>query len=555
VAAAVLGQGCSFELLAQVAELGEHEALPALDEALRGSLLRETGGTYLFAHDKIRDVVYTDAGEARRRVFHRRALESLQADDWSAAELAHHALVAGLDRPAFELSVAAGDEAMRLLAARDAVEHYARAREIAQRRGWTEHLANLHLRVGKAFASVAQWVEARGELEVALEGIGADQPDLRGEVLVDLLEVCWWSMDLPTLRRRAAELRVLGENLGRADLQTAALSWQAPTVAADGDLCGSIALSELALARSQELGFPPPAMTHAYFSLPYYWLGRIDEAVERSREGLHAARDANHTSATLHALPHLGLSLAASGRYDEAAVVFDEARRLGREYGIGTMLARAIAMPAGYHLDLFDFAVNEALAEEARELARSLNFPPPAISAGIDLILNYARRHEVGRAEKLIAEVAETADKATGWHGWLWGLRLAQARAEIALERRDWDSALYRSTQAIDQCRLRGRIKYEAMGLTTRARAQAAVGRTSDALADAEDAVGLARRMGDPAFFLRSADVLLAFRGTEALAAEAQSAAQRILLALTDDTLRRSFETADPVRAVLRVAR
>jgi tetratricopeptide (TPR) repeat protein len=360
-------------------------------------------------------------------------------------------------------------------------------------------------------------------------------------------------LDLPTLRLRAAELRVLGENLDRADLQTAALSWLAPTVAADGDLAGCIALGERAVMRGHELGFEPPPPMHVYMAMPYYWLGRIEDAVERNREALYAARDANHTSATMSALPQLGMALAASGRYQEAASMFDEARRFGREYGIGTMLARAIAMSAGYHLDVFNFGVNEALAEEARELARSLNFPPPAISAGLDLILNFARRQEVGRAEKLIPEVAEIAEKATAWHGWLWGLRLAQARAEIALERREWDAALSWATQAIAQCRLRGRVKYEAMGLTTRARAFAAMGRRSNALADAERAVGLARHMGDPALFVRCANTLLELGGTEALAVEAHVAAQRILAALPDDALRRSFAAAESVRAVMMV--
>src|SRR5438128_2429125 len=96
MAAAVVGQRCSFELLARAAELGEHEALQALDEALRGSLLREVGGTYLLAHDQIREVAYAEASEARRRVFHRRALKALQRDGGSVAERTHHALAAGL---------------------------------------------------------------------------------------------------------------------------------------------------------------------------------------------------------------------------------------------------------------------------------------------------------------------------------------------------------------------------------------------------------------------------------------------------------------------------
>ena len=73
-------------------------------------------------------------------------------------------------------------------------------------------------------------------------------------------------------------------------------------------------------------------------------------------------------------------------------------------------------MSAGYHLDVFDYVGNEALAEEARELARSVNFTPPMISAGLDLMLNFARRQDVGRAEKLIDQVAESAAAATAWH-------------------------------------------------------------------------------------------------------------------------------------------
>jgi tetratricopeptide (TPR) repeat protein len=155
-------------------------------------------------------------------------------------------------------------------------------------------------------------------------------------------------------------------------------------------------------------------------------------------------------------------------------------------------------MSAGYHLDLFDYGANEALAEEARELARSLNFTPPRISAGLDLILNFARRKDIGRAEKLIAEVANVAETATAWHGWLWGLRLAEARAEVALGRGDWDEAVDWATRAIEQCRLRRRVKYEALGLTTRGQALVAVGRTADALADLERGVGLAASNGRP---------------------------------------------------------
>jgi predicted ATPase len=129
-AGSVLGQGFTFEQLCRVAGLNEHEALTATVEVLQVNVVREAGigdgrtqaGGYVFAHDKIRDVVYAESGEARRRVFHRRALDALHSNG-HAALLAHHALAGGLDEPAVRFSRAAGDEAVDLLAARDAIVH------------------------------------------------------------------------------------------------------------------------------------------------------------------------------------------------------------------------------------------------------------------------------------------------------------------------------------------------------------------------------------------------------------------------------------------------
>lgn len=138
-AGAVLGRDASFEELCRVAGLDEQAGLRALDELLRNRFLREGAGaalldpqdeaifptTYFFAHDKVRDVVYSEAGDARRRVFHRRALEGLQMAP--AAEKVRHALAAGLHGQAFSLYEQAGDEAMQMFAVNDAGIFYERA--------------------------------------------------------------------------------------------------------------------------------------------------------------------------------------------------------------------------------------------------------------------------------------------------------------------------------------------------------------------------------------------------------------------------------------------
>ena len=178
VAGTVLGQGITFERLCQVADLAERDGLPALDEVLHSGLLLEserqggpvTEGRYVFAHAKIRAVVYAEAGEARRSIFHRRALEALQAAAAPAAELAYHALAAGLAEPAFHWSLAAGDEAMRVVAVRDAISFYEQARHLMAERLHgldlgailpAPEIEHLYTHLGRAYELNAEWEKAR----------------------------------------------------------------------------------------------------------------------------------------------------------------------------------------------------------------------------------------------------------------------------------------------------------------------------------------------------------------------------------------------------------
>ncbi len=207
-------------------------------------------------------------------------------------------------------------------------------------------------------------------------------------------------------------------------------------------------------------------------------------------------------------------------------------------------------MCGGLHLQLFDFARAEALAEEAREISRSLSWLHAEISAGIDLLLNFARCQQVGRAEILLPVVAEAAVGGQGAHGWLWKLRLAQARAEIALARGEWEETIGFADDAIAQSVLRGRVKYQAAGLETRAKALAALGRKHEAIAGLRSAVELAHPVGDPAMFLRAAASLLALDGDDALLAEARSTARRITETLPNEEMIRCFTLAEPVRVL-----
>jgi hypothetical protein len=300
------------------------------------------------------------------------------------------------------------------------------------------------------------------------------------------------------------------------------------------------------------------AVDYGYHSLPptptlggiYYWLGRLEEAITHNRAILKEAE--GDTSRTLATLPELGLALAGSGRYAEAEAVFQEGRRLGREHEIWPLLARSVAMSAGYHLDLFDYASHEAIAREARELARAAKFAPSYISASIDLLLNYARRGEASKAGELVAEVAEEVEKASGFHGWLWRLRLAEARAELALAEDKWSEAVELANDAIRQSQLRGRPKYQALGFRSRALGLHGIARTREAIGELHQAVELARPTGDPALLVQVATPLLALDGNDALLAEIQAAVGRIVAAAPSEGLKQAFLAAERIRGLVK---
>ena len=95
MASAVFESQVSAPHLWQVAELEAQAGLEALEEAVKSGMLREEPagvdrpGGYGFAHELMREVVYTELGTARRLVLHQRALALLQAEGAHASELAY----------------------------------------------------------------------------------------------------------------------------------------------------------------------------------------------------------------------------------------------------------------------------------------------------------------------------------------------------------------------------------------------------------------------------------------------------------------------------------
>jgi len=178
-ASAVVGNLASAKLLWQVAELEVQAGVEALEEAVGSGILREEDSRtdwpgYHFAHEMIRDAVYTELGEARRRLLHQRALASLSSEGARVSELAYHALLAGEAEAAYRYSVLAADEAVAVFAVEDAIGYYEQARALFQEQKPLQsvlpepEVEHLYVCLGLAYAFQNSWQQAQGACEELL---------------------------------------------------------------------------------------------------------------------------------------------------------------------------------------------------------------------------------------------------------------------------------------------------------------------------------------------------------------------------------------------------
>jgi DNA-binding SARP family transcriptional activator len=304
-AGAVLGSGFTFEQLIGVVGLPEDEALSALDEVLASRLLREADAqddVYAFSHEKVRDVAYTEAGAARRRVFHRRALAVLEEEGVPTAVLARHALAAKMPKAAFRYLLAAGDAAMAMLAAEDAIGYYEQAQDLLSspevRREWRASspmpgLEHLHVNLGRAHELAGEWEEAEKTYE---------------EMLVGAKEVRDARLECAALNHLAVLAAQLRSDMGRAEV----LLRESLEVAEASEDRATLAETKWNLAQMAAMR------------------GNPETAISYSERALDLAREAGLKELEARSLFVLGQAYRFAGRWEECVAYTARAAALYR---------------------------------------------------------------------------------------------------------------------------------------------------------------------------------------------------------------------------------
>jgi tetratricopeptide (TPR) repeat protein len=315
-ASATVGRDASIDALRQVAGLEATVALAAQGEILQHRLLREAADdgpeghaqdavTYVVAHDKMREVLYAELGETQRRHLHRRALAVLESLGRPAAELAHHARVAGLAERDWRYSLAAGDEAVRLFANAEA-----------------------HLRYSQALDALAQLPQAE------------DSQRRRVETLLKLVQVSWMTAEVDQTLGRLAEAESNAQGLSDRKPLALVHYWTGLVSSTRNTTRETLAYSQGVLEEAQMLG------DDELVALASVQLGR--QMVLQGRYGSierllpPAIPELEHTakwSDWTHALGLLGIARAGRGHY-EAGVALGQ-RALERAQRAGEMQSRS----------------------------------------------------------------------------------------------------------------------------------------------------------------------------------------------------------------------
>lgn len=447
-AAAVVGRHCDFEVLRRMVGTDEDPGLAALDEALASGLLSEVAAdAYACAHDKIRDVVYTEAGGARRRIYHRRALEVLEEERRPAAELARHALAANMTAAAFHHSVAAAEQALAVFAVEDARAHFGRARTLLEddastdepgRLGALEERLGLYSGLGSIHEVSREWGEAQDAYEQMLTearragdpeaewltlhrlaALGIDEGDVshaeRGGELHrkvrsrratlrdgdDKTEGFSWS--LSTARARETEALGLAREMRRSDLTARSLVALGVLETLSGRWDRALAAAEEGITTCARTG--DQAMGAELLNLAARCLtmtGAPEAAVARMRDhpGLTGAlgdREVHRADVF-----SMALALTETGQYDEALAVARAGVAAARSVGYAPRLMLNL-LALGDTLQTL-FRLGEA-GEVYREMA-DVVFPPEyrsLVHAKLSAVAALAGHWDEAYAEALLA--------------------------------------------------------------------------------------------------------------------------------------------------------
>jgi predicted ATPase len=349
-AAAVIGRDSNFVQLQQIAGTDEQSSLDALDELLSARLISEARNEtrpYIISHDRIREVVYAKISEARRQIYHRRALTALTEAKAPSAELANHAFAAREWQLAFHHNLIAGDEAMLLYEVATAAKHYETSRTLLNENKVnvdTEICQQLYTQLGKACELEFQHRQAVSVYEeMQTQAFACDSREMELASLVArcvLLPAHYDTQDVEQARLLAQKAVPLAYMLN--DLKAEAqieLTLARTYKFGDRQIEPAIAHFRAAEELARKAGLREQlAWVKLELGVAFICLGQLEQAESVLNESMEIFRELDQPPRVLSCLHNLAIIQMESGNFEAALSLLDEAYLENKALGSPTSI-------------------------------------------------------------------------------------------------------------------------------------------------------------------------------------------------------------------------
>ncbi|MGA1487898.1 MAG: serine/threonine-protein kinase PknK [Planctomycetota bacterium] len=364
---AVYDKPMSIKLIGRIpgpASIGPRRALTELEN--RGMTIKVIDGgkpLYTIAQPKLREIVYEDIPEDRRRELHGHLADALRAEyegheEVILEDLASHYQSSDRAGKALEYTIRAGDALRKIFAHKRAIDHYRHA--LRQIEGDPEHLATWC----ETHEKIADGATIAGDYEVAQASY---------ELLLDLEEGDLGHRDRARLLRKKGKLDEIQGDYARAlrgykeaaellqDAESvedrsesvrvhSSLAWVHVCL---GQYEKAMSISSEALRLAEELDQQSEhAMIFSTIGSASFFRGHFEEAVEFHTRALEIRERMENAPEIIISLNNLGEAYMASGEYMEALRHFEQACSAAEEIGDAFGRAMALHRLAEVHLRL-----------------------------------------------------------------------------------------------------------------------------------------------------------------------------------------------------------
>jgi serine phosphatase RsbU (regulator of sigma subunit)/energy-coupling factor transporter ATP-binding protein EcfA2 len=330
--AAALGRQFTYELFAVIASVNEQKLRVELAKLISADILYVNGQpphcTYFFKHALLEEALYTAIEEPKRRHFHQRIAETMEAQFALSAEtqpelLAEHFSKAGLIEKAVGYCLKAGLRSRDRFANVEAVSHFHKGLELLET---LDASADRDARELELLAPL-------GTAYIAWRGYAASEVGpvfRRAHALCErvgqtpqLFAIMWGNFayhivrgDFAICSELAEEAMAFGERLNDPGVLMEALFLRGVTQLYRGDFAGARASCARGIADfddRQRTAFwarvvgEDAGVTHrCYLALALWHLGFPDQAIQLNRKTIELARSINQPFSLEYALHHTG---------------------------------------------------------------------------------------------------------------------------------------------------------------------------------------------------------------------------------------------------------